>query len=160
MSKIGLSLYEPNHLNKIIRKYFVPDIIQIPYSLLDTRFDRFNLLQKLKKLNIEIHARSIFLQGLLLIEQKNLNHYFVKYKKIFNWISKQAYKRNLSVKEMAYCYVLQNKFIDKMVIGVDNFLDLKELVKIEKKLTNNKIIIKRKKFDDNLIIPKNWKLIK
>ena len=63
--KIGVSIYEPNELNKVL-KYLKPDIVQLPVSILNQNFLKNNFLKKLKKLGIEIHARSIFLQGLLL----------------------------------------------------------------------------------------------
>ena len=63
--KIGVSVYSPEELNKIINKYKI-DIVQFPMNIFDRRFLKNNYLEKLKKKKIEIHVRSIFLQGLLL----------------------------------------------------------------------------------------------
>ena len=65
IKKIGISVYDVDDLKKII-KFFKPDIVQLPINILNQSFLRKNYLQKLKNIGIEIHARSIFLQGLLI----------------------------------------------------------------------------------------------
>ena len=65
IKKIGVSVYEVEELKKIL-KVFKPDIIQIPINILNQNFLKKNFLKKIKKKGIEIHGRSIFLQGALL----------------------------------------------------------------------------------------------
>ena len=67
--KIGYSIYNPKQLDKLFPE-FRPDIVQSPYSILDRRLKKSGWLKKLKDKNIEIHIRSIFLQGLLLLEKR------------------------------------------------------------------------------------------
>ena len=64
VKKIGISLYDINDIKKII-KYWKPDLIQIPYNILDRGLNDRSIIRIIKKNKIEIHARSIFLQGLL-----------------------------------------------------------------------------------------------
>ena len=66
ISRIGISIYDPKEFIKLKKKGYRFDIIQIPYSIFDKRFSRNNILEDMKKTGAEIHARSIFLQGLLL----------------------------------------------------------------------------------------------
>lgn len=69
--KIGVSCYgsdEPVHLARRFR----PDLIQLPCSLLDQRPDRDGTLRALADLGVEIHLRSIFLQGLLFLDRDQL----------------------------------------------------------------------------------------
>ena len=58
VKKIGVSIYTPNQLDLILKKRIIPDIIQLPYSLLDRKFERY--FSSLKKLGIKIHVRSVF----------------------------------------------------------------------------------------------------
>ena len=51
-----------------LAEQFRPDAMQVPFSLLDQRLLRDGSLSRLKELGVEIHARSIFLQGLLFLE--------------------------------------------------------------------------------------------
>ena len=71
VDKIGISAYSPSEVAKIHRK-FKFDLIQVPLNIFDRRFEESNVLQNLKKENVEIHARSIFLQGLLLLTRNEI----------------------------------------------------------------------------------------
>jgi aryl-alcohol dehydrogenase-like predicted oxidoreductase len=65
--KIGISVYvadDPAALAARLR----PDVMQLPFSLLDQRLLLDGTLAKLKVLGVETHARSIFLQGLLFLD--------------------------------------------------------------------------------------------
>ena len=132
VSKVGISLYDPKTIYELNRIKYIPDIVQIPYSIIDRRFDKNNLLNKLKKKKIEIHVRSIFLQGLLLMNLNNLDFYFKNFKSDLMKIHEIAESYRISVKELCFFFVLQNKNIDLLIIGIDNFNQLKEL-KILKK---------------------------
>ena len=47
---------------------FQPDVMQLPFSLLDQRLLADGTLARLAELGVEIHARSLFLQGLLFLD--------------------------------------------------------------------------------------------
>jgi D-threo-aldose 1-dehydrogenase len=61
---IGISAYVADD-PVALAEYFRPDAMQLPFSLLDQRLLHDGSLQRLKSLGVEIHARSLFLQGLL-----------------------------------------------------------------------------------------------
>jgi aryl-alcohol dehydrogenase-like predicted oxidoreductase len=60
-AKIGVSVYTPAELEMYIDDI---QIVQLPLSLVDGRF--LTLLPKLRQKGVEIHARSVFLRGMLL----------------------------------------------------------------------------------------------
>ena len=62
--KIGISIYDPIKTMPIIKKYNL-DIIQAPFNLFDQRILSKEFVKIVNKKKIEIHIRSIFLQGLL-----------------------------------------------------------------------------------------------
>jgi len=64
---IGISVYVADDPAALAARYR-PDVMQLPFSLLDQRLLRDGTLEKLKALGVEIHARSIFLQGLLFLD--------------------------------------------------------------------------------------------
>ena len=70
IKKIGVSVYTVQELKNILN-IFKPDIIQFPLNVFDQSFIEENFLKILKKKKIELHARSIFLQGTLL--RKSIN---------------------------------------------------------------------------------------
>jgi aryl-alcohol dehydrogenase-like predicted oxidoreductase len=60
--KIGFSLNKPVELDALLDAGYAPDIIQVPYNYLDRRFEKY--FEKLHNMNVEIHCRSAFMQGL------------------------------------------------------------------------------------------------
>ena len=82
VKKIGISIYSINELKIALNKYKF-DIVSVPFNVFDQRIKKTGWLHKLKKLKIEIHARSSFLQGLLLMNKKQRPKIFQKWHKLF-----------------------------------------------------------------------------
>jgi aryl-alcohol dehydrogenase-like predicted oxidoreductase len=95
------------------------DLIQLPFNVFDNRLIVEGQLKKLKAKSIEIHARSVFLQGILL-NFDNLSDYFLTWERQF--IEYQAMVKNsgLSLLEYALTFVLSIQEIDKILVGVDS----------------------------------------
>ena len=104
VERIGISVYTPEQLERVIDEI---DIVQIPLNLADNRFIPY--LPELRKRGIEIHARSAFLQGALLIGAYGLPQCTV-----------------------ADClgFVLSQD-VDGVVVGVNTAEQLQELVKVK-----------------------------
>ena len=136
---------------------FTPEIIQAPFNIIDNRLEESGWLQKLDDDSVEIHARSIFLQGLLLMEQDKRPSYFRKWDLLWqnwhHWLKKE----NLSALDASLGYVIKDQRINNVVVGVDTAKHLGEILSASKK---DKTII-YKKFgskDINLINPSRWEL--
>ena len=161
IKKIGVSIYEPYQLEFLV-KYFDFDLIQLPISIFDQRFITDKFLQRLKGKNIEIHARSIFLQGLLFLEENNLPPKMNKFKDYISRLNEISIKYNLSKEGIALLFVNTINEIDKIVIGVEKIGQLQRNVKILSKSESfNKIktIINFEDFfikDKNIIDPRRW----
>jgi aryl-alcohol dehydrogenase-like predicted oxidoreductase len=65
---IGISAYVADDPAALAAR-FRPDAMQVPFSLLDQRLLRDGSLARLKDARVEVHARSVFLQGLLFLEK-------------------------------------------------------------------------------------------
>lgn len=145
VKKIGVSVYNPNEIANILKKFkpYKPDIIQLPYNIYDNRFEKEKILRKLKRLKIEIHARSIFLQGLAFKKISDLPSYFDKWKKKLN---KSHNFENKNIYSICYNYVNKCKHIDKIIIGFKQKKELKFFFKS---------IYKKEKFKLNTISPIN-----
>ena len=127
ISKIGISVYEPSDLDKILKLYKF-DIVQLPFNILDRRFEKTSWLKKLKNLGIEIHVRSIFLQGLLLMKSEDRPKYFSKWNKLLKSYDYWLAVNKISPIKACLNHVLAISEIDKIVFGVDSLLNLKEIV--------------------------------
>ncbi len=154
ISNFGYSIYNFFNLKRMCKK-FRPDIIQCPYNIFDRRLVKKNYLNFLKKEGIEIHARSIFLQGLLLMPFKKIPKFHKKWKGLFYKWEKWLYNNNLGSVEACLNFALQTKEIDKFVIGFNSLIHLKQILKVNEK---KKIIFPKHLLsnDKKLINPSLW----
>ena len=156
----GFSTYEVIELTKIENYGWSNLKIQINSNILDQRIlelQPFLGSVDFKKLKSEIWVRSIFLQGVLLDETPR--NPFVNHHDILNYFS-LCKSLNTSPVEMCLAYVRQLEFIDGLVLGIENELQLDEIVKafqIESPPMNFSQFLSR---DINLIDPRNWNLNK
>ena len=158
--KIGLSIYSQNDYF-ILSKKFNFDVIQLPINVLNQEFFSKEFFVELKRKKIEIHARSIFLQGLLIENTKNFPNNLSKLKEPIKKIQNMAFQNNRSTLSIVLQYITENKSINSSIIGVQSLSELKEILN-EIKLINEKPIKnidwRNFKFNDHKITnPKNWK---
>ena len=154
VKKIGVSIYTIEELNRILSKYKI-DLVLLPYNIFDQRPIKAKIFDKLKKLDIEVHTRSTFLQGLLMIDSKNIPKKFGKWRKIFrNWkkIVKNQKKTPL---EICLKFVLSNPLIDKVVVGVDSAKQFKQIISKTGSISLKTISLDASK-EINLINPAKW----
>jgi aryl-alcohol dehydrogenase-like predicted oxidoreductase len=131
INKIGFSTYTPDQVDFLLENFDF-DLIQVPFNVFDTRLVEGGQLKSLKKKNIEIHVRSVFLQGVLL-DFDNLSSYFSRWKKQFDKYQSTVEKSKLSLLEYALNFALNMKEIDKILVGVNSADQLKEIVQAKKK---------------------------
>jgi len=126
--KIGVSIYDPSELSIIISSYPV-DIVQVPFNLVDQRIKSSGWLYRLKNDGVEIHARSIFLQGLLLMSREQRPKVFNRWNGLWNkwdqWLSEHQMTRLKSCLN----FVCNHKQIDRVIVGVDSTEQLREIIK-------------------------------
>lgn len=158
ISKVGVSIYSPEILAAISRLLKL-DIVQVPFNIFDQQILTSGWSEKLKSNGVEIHTRSVFLQGLLLLQRSNLPDHFMKHWPAhFDAWYKFLNDNKAKALEVALKFALKQDWIDKIVVGVDNVSQLKELIKIEK--SSEQIDFPSLASDDaNLIDPSKWKLI-
>ncbi|MGL5093927.1 MAG: aldo/keto reductase [Aeromonas sobria] len=79
VGKLGVSVYSPEELGAWIAAGYPLELVQLPANLLDQRFLRTGWLDQLVEMGCEIHVRSLFLQGLLLMEPAQRPDYFHRF---------------------------------------------------------------------------------
>ena len=154
ISKIGVSIYEFNEIKNIAD--FKPiDIVQIPFNLLNT-----SILEKINKnypkRTFKIFARSIFLQGLLLVRSEQLPKKFKRYVNVWNKLREWFEANNVSPLEGCLSFALSNKNIDKIIFGIDSSSHLDKLLN-SKYQRLSKLPDMSNDIDNFLIDPRLWK---
>ena len=158
ISKVGVSIYSPEILGEISKRMHL-DIVQAPFNIFDQQIMSSGWSDKLKSNNTEIYTRSVFLQGLLLMQKSRLPKYFQhNWPDLFNSWYKFLATNEVDAVDIALDFVLKQNWIDKVVVGVDSLSQLRSLLEVEK----SSIAMDPPKLecsDRNLINPSNWKLV-
>jgi aryl-alcohol dehydrogenase-like predicted oxidoreductase len=123
VKKVGYSLYQPLQMAELLDSGKTPDIVQLPYSVFDRRFEPH--FHTLKELGVEIHIRSAFLQGLLFVPAESLPTHFNAIRPGLRALQQRfANIGKLSAAALSFC--LFNKQVDQVVVGVNNADQLSE----------------------------------
>ena len=159
IEKVGFSLYYPKELEFLLENSYVFDVIQVPYSIFDRRFERFFI--RLKEMGVEIYARSVFLQGLVFMAPDALSEHFKNIRPTIISLRNLAKEYNISLSSIALNYVMCNRYIDKVVIGIDSIQQLKKDLELLKEESLIKTIIhkidKLQIHDENILLPFKWR---
>ncbi len=157
INKIGVSVYNKNQIDRLLEEYDV-DIIQLPINILDQRLIEDNYLGQLKSCGVEIHARSIFLQGLLLMDYANIPSYFWPIRKKIKLFKKKAEELSISSLSLALNYVFSIKELDHILIGVNNLKQLQEIVEIPIVEIASEDYCDLAVNDNNFVDPSKWQI--
>jgi len=157
LKTLGISLYNNNEIEDIIQNYNF-DFIQIPFNLLDNSSKRKSILIMAKERNIDVHVRSVFLQGLFFKSKEIMPTKLKPLIKYINDLEEICLERNISIDELAIKYNYSKSYIDKIIFGVDNLNQLKRNIEIMKSniLIPNKTIDKINVLENELLNPSNW----
>jgi aryl-alcohol dehydrogenase-like predicted oxidoreductase len=131
VEKIGASTYNVTEIESILNRYDL-DLFQTPFNVFDQAMIRTPKLKTLKSKNTEVHARSVFLQGLLLLNESDRPKYFGKWDSLWRRYDQWLTDNEVSAFEANLSFVCNQQF-DRMVVGVDSFEQFSQLLHV---LTN------------------------
>jgi aryl-alcohol dehydrogenase-like predicted oxidoreductase len=126
VEKIGVSIYDPNDLESITSRFRL-DVVQAPINVFDNRLQDSGWLDRLVSMGVEVHARSVFLQGVLLSANAQNNDFFKPWKETFEKWNRFAESSGTSA--LMNCIKHVNSF-DKVtfaVVGIDSAQNLSEV---------------------------------
>ena len=156
---VGISVYDYELLKSLLNTSFVDeiDIIQVPLNILSMNEYKKDILNELKQRNIEIHVRSVFLQGILLLENYDeLPSYFDKYKNVLLKWDSLVKRENLKKLDVCLSGILNLECVDKVILGVENCQQLIDLISFE--YLNEIPKINYNKLNENLTNPTKWSI--
>ncbi len=156
--KVGFSLYKTEELDFLLQNEIKFNIVQVPYSIFDRRFSRY--FELLKDMDVEVHARSAFLQGLAFVNPSDLNTFFKPVTSQIEELNALSIKSGLSIADICLLWCTQNEFIDKVVIGVNTRDNLIDNIESAKKYFDFKSSTWLKGIeirDESILLPFLWK---
>ena len=127
VEKIGISIYTPTELDSLIPTY-MPDIVQAPLNVFDRLLETSGWLSRLSKMNVEVHVRSVFLQGLLIQKPNERPANFEKWNQEFANFDSWIESRHVSPLTACLGHVLSYPEISKVLVGVTSTNELAEII--------------------------------
>ena len=127
VKKIGASIYNFKEIDSLLNKYPL-DIIQIPCNLVDQRLLQGDQLKKLKTNGVEIHARSVFLQGLLLEDPGDIPNNFDSIRTLLRNFRMTCSDLGISPLSALVSFVYNISEIDNVIVGVTSSIQLQEII--------------------------------
>ena len=155
VKKIGVSVYQKSELDHCLN-YFEPDVVQFPLNLLDNRFIEDNYLTTGNRQGIEVHIRSIFLQGILAAPLNVQPSVLKKWPLIWSYWGNWLKRNNICPVEASTRFAMNLDRINKVVVGVNNIKQLKQIIKFSKKPPLPMHPNWPNKLDTNLLDPRMW----
>lgn len=127
IGKAGVSIYAPEEGLTLAGRYPI-GIVQAPYSAFDQRMRSSGLFAALAGRGIEIHVRSIFLQGFALADPLALPVPLARYRGRLERFRAAAAAHGLTPLRLALAAALDEPLIDRVVVGVRSPADLDEIL--------------------------------
>ena len=156
----GVSVYYPEEAKICIESPYV-DFIQLPSSIFDQRMKKEGIFDfALQNGSTQIHSRSAFIQGLILMNEDEIPVFLSDAKPIIKKIDTLCKKYEISRIKLALLYVKQFNAISHLVFGVDNIEQLKENINIFKENFSTDILKEiGKEFENikaDIMMPSLW----
>lgn len=157
---IGFSIYYPEQIEYLIKENIEFSTVQLAYSMFDQRFN--DLFPALKERNVEIHVRSVFLQGLFFADTKQLGSHFDSVKSRIDGIQKISRDSGISLSSICLNFANNEKYIDKIVVGADSLKNLKDTIDVHRE--KDKVapyveeLKKNSETNVDILFPHFWKL--
>lgn len=155
IAKLGVSIYAPDEL-AAISQCLRMEIVQAPLNLLDHRLVDSGWMQRLHDTGVEIHVRSSFLQGLLLMPEAEVPVKFSPWRPL--WSRWHAWLADHPGQAVAACLAYPMSFpqVDRVVVGVDSLTQFEELLAAEKLAFTMKDLPDLHTEEERLINPSLW----
>ena len=154
VNKIGVSIYSPDEL-ELLTADFSFDLVQSPFNLIDRRLLNSGWIRRLKDSGVEIHTRSAFLQGLLLMKQADIPKKFLRWSDLLNCWQSWLDDNNVSALQASLAFPLSCPEVDRVVVGADSQRQLLEIINASNSVLKTELP-NLLCSDENLINPANW----
>lgn len=155
VQKIGVSIYSPDELEMVCNIIKI-DLVQAPLNVIDRHLQNSGWLDRLKDDGVEVHIRSVFLQGLLLMEREKIPQKFSRWSSLWDRWCEKLKVLGVSPLAASLAYPLSLEQVDQVIVGVDSAAQLSEILQAAKNVNEGPDTSFMRSADLDLINPSNW----
>lgn len=127
VQNIGVSIYDPSELEDLCLRYRF-DIVQCPFNVLDRRLIDSGWMYRLREQGTQLHVRSIFLQGLLLLPRLARPAIFSRWPDLWSTWEQWLERSSLTPLQACLNFALSFPEIGHVVLGVDHVGHLQDIL--------------------------------
>lgn len=154
---VGVSVYRPEQIIQLDLLQGI-DVIQAPVSIIDRRFVQPDVLSRMSECSVKLQARSVFLQGLLLMPLDELPMYFENHIELLTEWHRLLELNNQDAMSACISFVRQCLSINQIVLGVQNVGQLLEIIVKYSSSVDLNLYDSVVCDDEGLINPSKWNL--
>ncbi|HET7483866.1 MAG TPA: aldo/keto reductase [Solirubrobacterales bacterium] len=154
-TRIGVSVYDREEI-EIARRLLPLDLVQFPLNVLDQRLLRDGTLAELREEGVELHARSAFLQGLLLMDPAELPAHLAGGAEPLRRYHQARRKAGLAPIEAALGFLRASGAVDVALVGTNSVSELEECAEAMRAAPAALDFAPLAIDDPNLIDPRKW----
>jgi aryl-alcohol dehydrogenase-like predicted oxidoreductase len=126
VDEIGLTIYETREFLYFANSVDFPLTFQVPINLLNRSFSELISSNANRFQSFTFYARSIFLQGLLLFDIREIPDHLNEAVEPITLLNKELQGLDMSILEATFAFIRDQEWIKGIVIGVTNVDELKE----------------------------------
>lgn len=127
VEQIGVSIYNPEDLEVLLQQFDL-DLVQAPFNIVDRRIATSGWLARLHASGIEVHVRSAFLQGLLLMNALDRPARFARWQPLWDAWSNWLRENSLTPLQACLGFALAQPEINRVVVGVDGLPQFEQIL--------------------------------
>lgn len=158
--KVGFSVYETDEALAAIDSGAV-DFLQIPYSVLDQRMARAGVFKKAAARGVEVHVRSAFVQGLVLMDADAVPDWLAGARRLVRDLEGLCSDAGITRRRLALAFVKRRNEISHLVFGVDNAWQLREILDDFSEPVPDAVLCEAERMfadvDPGLVMPNKWR---
>jgi len=124
---LGYSIYDPDELERLW-PLWPAGLIQAPCNVLDRRLARSGWLERLRAAGVRVHVRSLFLQGLLLMESTRRPQWFAPWRPLLDRWLQWCSQEGVTPLAAALSFGLALPGVERVVVGIDSLQHLTQIV--------------------------------
>lgn len=155
VEKVGVSVYEPEQLGMLMQSCQI-DLVQAPLNLLDQRLVTSGWLHRLHDAGVEVHTRSTFLQGLLLMSRREIPEWFERWAPVWDTWHDWLRGSNIPAAQACMQYPLSFPQIAGVLVGVTSAEELNALIQLANNEIQTVMLPDLGCADPDLLNPSNW----
>lgn len=128
ISAIGVSIYEPAELEYLLNsRCCLITVVQLPFNLFDcSRWLETDLFERAKEAGIQLFARSIYLQGLLLSDSASPAVRQLNADRALKRLGQLAQSVHIKIPELAVSFIKSEPALSDYLVGCETLEQLQE----------------------------------